>query len=41
MGIILWEMMMRVLKGEYNSPYGEYDQIGFDFQVQLALHPII
>jgi ankyrin repeat protein/tRNA A-37 threonylcarbamoyl transferase component Bud32 len=34
-GIILWEMANRVIKGKYEKPYSEYKQFQFDFQILI------
>jgi len=31
--VVLWELIVRVLKGEYKRPYSEYTDIRFDFQL--------
>lgn len=33
LGIIVWEIVNRVVTGKYAQPYSEYKQIQFDFQV--------
>lgn len=33
LGIILWEIAHRVIKGKYAQPYSEYKHIQFDFQI--------
>ncbi|GAM26319.1 hypothetical protein SAMD00019534_094940 [Acytostelium subglobosum LB1] len=32
-GIIIWEMIIRCMRGKYERPYAEYKQIQFDFQI--------
>ncbi|KAL6060669.1 putative serine/threonine-protein kinase/receptor [Balamuthia mandrillaris] len=32
-GVILWELMVKCIKGEYDRPYGEYKHLVFDFQI--------
>lgn len=32
-GIILWELVERLLAGQYSLPYSEYKWIQFDFQI--------
>jgi serine/threonine protein kinase len=32
-GIILWEMVVRVIKGRYERPYSEFEELLFDFQI--------
>jgi len=36
LAIILWELIARVLTGTYKSPYSEYKQLVFDFQIIIA-----
>lgn len=31
--MVFWEMVMKVLTGEYHVPFSEYDEISFDFQI--------
>jgi serine/threonine protein kinase len=33
MGIVLWELITRVMKGYYEQPFSEYKQLHFDFQI--------
>ena len=33
LGIILWEMVNRVIQGYYTRPYGEFKNLQYDFQV--------
>lgn len=33
LGIILWEMLTRVMTGKYERPFAEYSALKFDFQV--------
>jgi len=33
MGIIFWEIMIRVMTGNYHQPYAEYKNLQFDFQI--------
>eukprot|EP01087_Luapelamoeba_hula_P009632 TRINITY_DN2508_c0_g1_i1.p1 TRINITY_DN2508_c0_g1~~TRINITY_DN2508_c0_g1_i1.p1 ORF type:complete len:918 (-),score=147.73 TRINITY_DN2508_c0_g1_i1:27-2780(-) len=45
-GVVLWEIMMRTLTGEYARPYAEYRHLVFDFQIIIqtakkALRPTI
>jgi hypothetical protein len=35
LGIILWEMVCRCIKGVYERPFSEYTFISFDFQIIL------
>eukprot|EP01092_Planopodium_desertum_P013001 TRINITY_DN6173_c0_g2_i3.p1 TRINITY_DN6173_c0_g2~~TRINITY_DN6173_c0_g2_i3.p1 ORF type:complete len:346 (-),score=25.79 TRINITY_DN6173_c0_g2_i3:111-1061(-) len=41
-GIILWEMVYRVMVGKYAMPYSEYPRLVFDFQIiiQVAKHKL-
>lgn len=32
-GVILWEMVARIVKGKYVRPYSEFPELQFDFQV--------
>lgn len=32
-GVILWEMIHRVVEGFYQRPYGEYANLQYDFQI--------
>lgn len=32
-GVILWEMVVRVVKGRYERPYSEFPELEYDFQV--------
>lgn len=32
-GVILWEMVTRIVKGKYVRPYSEFPELQFDFQV--------
>ena len=32
-GIVLWELCTRVVRGEYQRPFAEYPQITKDFQI--------
>eukprot|EP01102_Stenamoeba_stenopodia_P005238 TRINITY_DN1578_c0_g1_i1.p1 TRINITY_DN1578_c0_g1~~TRINITY_DN1578_c0_g1_i1.p1 ORF type:complete len:759 (+),score=197.44 TRINITY_DN1578_c0_g1_i1:262-2538(+) len=46
LGIVLWEMAVRVVKGKYEQPYSEYPHLVFDFQIiiqaaQKDLRPTI
>ncbi|KAF2070487.1 hypothetical protein CYY_008198 [Polysphondylium violaceum] len=34
-GIVFWELIIRVLTGEYSRPYSEYSHIKMDFQIML------
>jgi serine/threonine protein kinase len=34
-GIILWEMANRIVKGKYEKPYEEYKNLEFDFQILI------
>ncbi|EGC39321.1 hypothetical protein DICPUDRAFT_16456, partial [Dictyostelium purpureum] len=34
-GIVFWELIMRVINGEYSRPYSEYPHIKMDFQIML------
>eukprot|EP01133_Synstelium_polycarpum_P012204 gene12204-14286_t len=34
-GIVFWELLIRVLTGEYSRPYSEYAHIKMDFQIML------
>ncbi|EGG19512.1 ankyrin repeat-containing protein [Cavenderia fasciculata] len=34
-GIVFWELLVRVLTGEYSRPYSEYPHIKMDFQIML------
>jgi len=36
-GIILWEIVYRVLMGRYTIPYSEYSDITMDFQIAVAV----
>jgi serine/threonine protein kinase len=36
-GIILWEMANRVIKGKYEKPFSEYKQFQFDFQILIQV----
>jgi serine/threonine protein kinase len=36
-GIILWEMANRCIKGKYEKPYGEYKQFEFEFQILIQV----
>jgi serine/threonine protein kinase len=42
MGIILWEMVARTIRGFYERPFGEFTHIAFDFQtiLQAAKHNV-
>jgi len=33
LGIIIWEIVNRVLKKKYDQPYSEYKHLTFDFQI--------
>ncbi len=33
LGIVLWELVQRVVTGQYVRPFEEYDHIIFDFQI--------
>ena len=33
LGVIIWEVITRVVAGVYKRPYGEYPELQFDFQV--------
>jgi len=33
LGMVLWEMMIRVIKQKYEQPYSEYKHLQFDFQI--------
>ena len=32
-GVILWEMVVRVIKGRYERPYSEFPELEYDFQI--------
>lgn len=34
-GIVFWELLMRVMTGEYHRPFSEYPHIMMDFQIML------
>jgi len=34
-GIVFWELIMRVVTGEYHRPYSEFTHINFDFQIMI------
>jgi len=34
-GIVFWELIIRVITGEYSRPYSEYSHIKMDFQIML------
>ncbi|KYQ90942.1 ankyrin repeat-containing protein [Tieghemostelium lacteum] len=34
-GIVFWELIVRVMTGEYSRPYSEYPHIKMDFQIML------
>ncbi|EAL68440.1 ankyrin repeat-containing protein [Dictyostelium discoideum AX4] len=34
-GIVFWELVTRVINGEYSRPYSEYSHIKMDFQIML------
>lgn len=34
-GIVFWELLMRVISGEYHRPFSEYPHIKMDFQIML------
>jgi ankyrin repeat protein/tRNA A-37 threonylcarbamoyl transferase component Bud32 len=33
MGMVIWELIIRVTKGHYEQPFSEYKQLQFDFQI--------
>ena len=33
LGVIIWEIVNRVIKGKYEQPYSEYKHLTFDFQI--------
>lgn len=33
LGMVLWEMVVRTIKGKYEQPYSEYPHLVFDFQI--------
>jgi len=35
MGMVLWEIVYRLLKGKYQRPYGEYPELTHDFQILM------
>jgi len=35
LGIIMWEVINRLIKGKYEQPYSEYKHLTFDFQIIL------
>jgi len=35
-GIVLWELLMRVMTGKYQRPFSEFPQIKMDFQIMLC-----
>lgn len=35
LGIILWELVTRLINGRYERPYAEYPYIHFDFQIVI------
>lgn len=32
-GVVLWEIVQRILKGTYERPYQQYTNLRFDFQI--------
>jgi len=32
-GIVLWELVIRVIKGKYEAPYSEYPHLKMDYQI--------
>jgi len=36
LGVILWEIVNRVIKGKYEQPYAEYKNLTFDFQIIIS-----
>lgn len=41
MAVVLWEMVIRIIKGQYSRPFSEYQNLKFDFQVISRLFPKI
>jgi serine/threonine protein kinase len=35
MGIVIWELLIRSLKGKYEQPYSEYKNLTYDFQIMV------
>jgi len=33
MGVVMWELVMRLVKGKHCKPYGEYSDIKYDYQI--------
>lgn len=47
LGVIIWEIVTRIVTGDYHRPYSEYPELQFDFQViiqtskgkRCSIHP--
>jgi hypothetical protein len=35
MGIVIWELIIRSLRGKYEQPYSEYKNLTYDFQIMV------